>query len=794
MGVRVCCCGCRVLIFWTKSDHTTIKAELTKFAGVEYEIRRSGNIPHIDDGDILVCMGGKNLLKVQQEGHLPKARTITSMRHKLHKINGNPLFVTFDADIGSFDHVNAVMMQIDIGLVYRFVTTGSVEPELGEYKYVEDYDHLPEIINANYNQTGRPVRTALDLETYGLDPFNSEKWIVSISITIEEGQAEVIRFEGLDVQPDEYLLDQINWLMNDDRVSLIGANLKYDLMWLWVKWGIQTSNFKVDTTLVGALMDENRSNSLNTHCKVYAPTLGGYDDTFNNTQNKANMHLVPEADLLPYAGGDTDATLRVANKLVKKLAQSASQTKFYTKLLHPASMAFLNMERTGVLVDQEKTAALQFKLFEEMKVHDLAAKALMPKRLLHKYGEGFSLTKATIIKDFMFTHGDGLQLTPQIKTKKTNEPSTAIDHLKMFEDVPEAKEFVAILKEWNSAKKTESTYVTGFMKHLREDGRLHPTANLYRGDYGNGDDSGTVTGRLSFKDPAFQTVPKHTKWAKALRECYPAPDGYCIVQWDFSQGELRVIACVANETTMIQAYKDGIDLHLKTGAELNGYTLAEAHAMKAAKDVKIKEIRQGGKAGNFGLIYGISPEGYVIYARDTYGVEISLEESQAQQTKFFGIYPRILDYHDEYMETAHVTGIVQSPLGRVRHLPLINSGNWGKQSQSERQAINAPIQSTLSDMSCLTLVEVDKKHGYNDDCKFFSMTHDSLAAYVKIDQVDFWVPEIQGIMENLPLDQFGWNPQLSFPVDAEIGYSMGTLSEMADYPDDLPSEVLERTV
>ena len=313
----------------------------------------------------------------------------------------------------------------------------------------------------------------------------------------------------------------------------------------------------------------------------------------------------------------------------------------------------------------------------------------------------------------------------------------------------------------------------------------HPTAILFRGDYGgnSNDDSGTVTGRLAFKDPAFQTVPKHTKWAKKLRRGYIAPEGYTIVQWDYSQGELRVIACVAHETNMIQAYKDGIDLHLKTGAELNGYTLAEALEMKASGDPLVSAIRQGGKAGNFGLIYGISPEGYRTYARDTYGVIITIEEAEAQQNKFFSIYPGITDYHEKFISTAHLSGMVQSPLGRVRHLPLINSSNFGKMAQSERQAINSPIQSTLSDLSGLSLAEAKAKHGNHESCQFFAMTHDSLAAYVKTEELDYWIPEIKSIMENLPIKEyFGWEPELQFIVDAELGPNMAELEEWDDCP------------
>lgn len=772
-----------MLKIWSRSEHPELIKELDVLKkGGNYSFPSGYAVPNLQADDILLCMGGDNLQAIQQAGHLPKGRTITSMREKAHPLGEGFCFITFDIDIKDFDYTNYVKLQTDISLTKRFIDTGSLEPVYGKYVWADTLSHLPEQINEKYNQTGKRVRVAMDLETVGLDPFKSEKFIVSISFSIEEGFSDLIRFSGVTDQPAKIseLWDVINWLLNDDRISLIGANLKYDLLWIRVKWQIFCTNFKMDTTLVGSLLDENRSNSLNTHTKIYVPELGGYDDSFNLEFDKARMDLVPDEPLLKYAGGDTDATLRVANQMLKKLTTSESQTKFYTHLLHPACRAFEDMEFNGIHIDVAKFAELQVELFSEMKRLTEEAKALMPRRLLNKYGDDFSLTKSAIIKDFMFAHPNGLKLEPKMVTEKTKQPSTSFDHLKMFEDVPEAVEFVKIFKAWNSAKKTESTYITGFLKHLREDGLLHPTAILYRGDYGgSADDSGTVTGRLSFKDPAMQTLSKHTIWAKKLRLAYPAPEGYCIVNWDYSQGELRVIACVANEPTMIQAYHDGIDMHLKTGAELNGYTLAEALRMKAGGHEDIAAIRQGGKAGNFGLIYGIFPEGFVEYARNTFGVVISIEEATVQREQFFEMYPELVTYHAKYKAHAHETGYVQSPLGRVRHLPLINSKNFSIMLKAERQAINSPIQSTLSDLSCLAFALFRQKHGNPNGCKFFAMTHDSMTAYVLIKERDYWIPEMKNIMENLPLEEyFGWVPQLPFLVDVETGSNLGALEEI----------------
>ena len=758
----------------------------------DLEVSVSESLPYVPEGATLLCFGGKPLKELQRAGWLPKNRTITSLRETVHQCKGRNVLVTFGPNIKDYDYTNYVKYQTDLNLFERYLTTGSIDPVYGEYKWVKDYEHLPYLINDRYNETGKPVRVAMDLETVGLDPFDPDKFIVSISFSVDEGKSELIRFSGVEDQPKEGdpLWYQIQWLLNDDRVSLVGANLKYDRLWIRVKWGILCTNHRLDTTLVGSLLDENRSNSLNTHCKIYAPELGGYDDPFNKKYDKSRMDLVPSDDLLLYAGGDTDATLRVANKVSKQLARSASQTRFYTKLLHPSSEAFEDMEYTGVHIDIPYYQGLQVEVLDTMQRIENEIKDLMPKRILLKYGDDFSLTKSALIKDFMFTHPSGLRLTPKLLTEKTGDPSTAYNHLIMFDDDQVAHEFVKLYKEWNSAKKTESTYIKGFLKHVRPDGLLHPTAILYRGDYG-GTDSGTITGRLAFKDPAYQTLPKHSAWAKKLRRGYIAPEGYAIVNWDYSQGELRVIACVANEQAMIEAYRSGIDMHLKTGSELNGYTLEQALEMKANKDPEIKKIRQGGKAGNFGLIYGISPEGYVIYARDTYGVILTLEEARHQHEVFFSMYPGLVSYHEEYKAIAHKMGAVQSPLGRVRHLPMIHSSNYSLVSQAERQAINSPIQSTLSDLSQLALAEFKKRHGYNQECRFFAMTHDALTAYVRLDRLDYWVPEVTNIMENLPITPyFGWKPQLVFETDAEVGYNLGDMRELADYPGMAPSEAL----
>lgn len=306
-----------------------------------------------------------------------------------------------------------------------------------------------------------------------------------------------------------------------------------------------------------------------------------------------------------------------------------------------------------------------------------------------------------------------------------------------------------------------------------QEGRIASVA--YIGDFETFDI--TVEGSHSFVANGMvvhNTVPKHSKWAKPLRKAFIAPPGKTILQVDFSQGELRICAVVAGEPTMIQAYSSGADLHAITAAQLNGYEFDEF--MLLPEDVR-DSLRSGGKAGNFGLIYGMQYLGFKEYAYTTYGVKMTEDEAFQKRESFFSLYNRLPVWHDTYKAHAHNLGFVRSPLGRVRHLPLINSPDWEMRSTSERQAINSPIQSCLSDMMQLTMVHLDRMYG--DQIQMFLMVHDSLALYVPEEDGVLWAKRVKEVMENLPLkEDFGWDSPLVFYGDAEIGATMADLKKL----------------
>lgn len=767
------------MLLWTKETESKTLLSLTPALSIPYKISNEEAFP-IGKAPLVFVLGKDRVDHLSAAGALPKNRSIKSLREQVFTYPGTSqkFMVSYNPSVMDTEYAWYVDLLCDTKLAIRYLKTGSLKPNYGHYQYVSDFKEvLTAIVEKFTNNGSTPVEVALDTETLGLNPYNPKAWIITIQVTVEPGFAHVVHFPTKD-HFDKWLLKykwQLEWICQKPIVSLRMANGKYDCNWLYEKAGIEVTNFKFDTTLVGSLLDENRSNALDVHAKIYTEDLGGYSDTFDITYDKSRMDLVPVGDLLKYSGGDSDATYRVAQAMRKELTANKQLANFYIHLLHPAARAYEVVERTGVCVDLEAFKQLEVELSAQMKFAVYNASKIVGGRLVAKHlRDSTNILKPAFLVDFLFSPM-GLNLKPLKHTEKSEKPSTAMDHLMMFREVPAAKEFLKCVEEYQSASKTLSTFVTGFLSHLREDGRLHPNYFLHRGNKDEGE-GGTNTGRLSARDPAWQVLPKHTAWAKRIRACYPAPPGYVILALDYSQGELKIIACIANETNMIAAYASGMDLHAYTAGSFKGYTYDQMRLMAVDNPELYAAIRQLGKAGNFGLIYGMGVDGFITYANDNYGVSLTYDEGNSFRNGFFERYPGLTAYHKKYKSDARKHKKIITPLGRVRHLPLITSPFSQERSKSERQAINSPVQATLSDLSLLATVEMHKR-GWLNTAPVFGMVHDQLLLYVPEDQALEHAKNVKEVMENLPLQKFGWHPQLQFTVDCEIGPNLGALKK-----------------
>lgn len=757
------------LIIWTTAKSDQVKSVLSEFLdGCSVNVFCTSTCPlteGLSPGDVVLAMGEPALDYLRKEGLVPKGRSISSLHGNAISFNGAHIILTYSPGSVGVDYTLKSVIGMDAKLAARLAETGTTKPVIGEYELVES---LHELIDHIESSPG-VVRVSCDLETKGLDPYNPEAWIIACSFSYRKGHAYTMIFSKSEVprkhESNDYwslLWDQINFILTSPKVSIRGANFKYDMLWLDLKWGIRCTNYKMDTVLVGSILDENRSNSLKAHAKLYTD-MGGYDDDINN-YDKGSLDEVPTDLLKDYIGGDTDATLRIADVFAPMLLQDTKLSSLYVKILHKANVVFVDLEKTGVYVDLDYMDSLRNKLNLEIDHIRQQIFELFPKAMHDKYGDGLSLTKSSVISDYMFSKL-GLNLKPKMTTAKSGAPSTAAAHLMMFEEVKSAEKFLALYKEHTSAVKTLSTYVDGFLNHVRSDGRYHPTYILYKGDYGGNDDSGTTTGRTSCKDPPMQTVPKKTKWSKPLRRSFVAPEGMCILSADYSQGELRIAACEAKEDTMLEAYANDEDIHIITSAEIAGMTIQEFLALPE-DDADL--LRRAGKSANFGLIYGMQAKGYREYARTNFRVNMTLEEATIKRDRYFKKYKKLLPWHDRSVSFAKEHGYVRSFLGRIRHLPMIYSFNHEVASKAERQAINSKVQSCLSDMLLYSMVLFTDAYG-TKDALMFLMVHDSMSMYVPENEAHIWGARLKEVMENLPLEkEFGWTPPILFKADVEV--------------------------
>lgn len=748
----------------------------------------------LQPGDVLVAMGKAAITKLSAEkvwAGMPKNAGVEKLRSRVGAYREASAMVTYDPTMTNMDAGAASQIKWDLRLARRFLATGKLDPSIGRYRWTT----LDQFITLIKDFISRRCVVALDLETMGFYPHYPDKKIITYQITDRAGAGFVLHHTQIPTERFAELTEALHLLLNSEGVRLRGANLKFDLNWLFFKHGIKCTNFSFDTMLVGSMLDENRSNSLEWHAKEHTD-MGGYDTVFNQKYDKGRMDLVPvNDDFLTYAAGDVDSCIQVSEHQIRQLKAQPSLARLYSEVVHPAARVFEEIEQEGVLIDPEHYEVLRADLEADIAHSHAEALKHLPPRLKAKHAGKLDLSRGDLIAEYLFSKDTGLGLTPKMFTEKNNKPSTAAKHLKMFMDDPEGEAvgFITEYRKYVSSSKILSTYVEGFLKHLRPGNRFHATYLLFNGSAyeSDDDDSGTVTGRLTALDPPMQTVPKHPKlgqskyWAKELRKGFIAPPGMVMWEADFSQGELRVVACVADEKNMLNAYRQNMDLHCLSGANMAGIEyntfLTYSPDLGCTDKTLIaiyKEFRQKAKSANFGLLYGMGPEGFQAYARDSYGVLITLAEAEAIHATFFKTYPGLLDYHKRSKSFAENRGFVQSPLGRIRRLPLIRSPDKYTASTARRQSINSPIQGCLSDLCLFAIVQIHVQLAAKG-VKVVGMIHDAIIGYMPEDHAEELALEVQGLMSNLPIkERLGWDHQLTFPADIEIGPNWANLKKI----------------
>lgn len=682
----------------------------------------------------------------------------------------------------------------------------------------------------------RPKWLAIDTETTGLEWTDPRVRVLTVQFTPREGVSRVALVDEEaaaavfpDMDPAEItravrrVRAQVKDLSEDEGIKKILSNAKFDAHMMREKLGVQIKGWSAETQQLAFCADDNMLNKgLDEVTRRWVPQLAGYADSFNDSVDKFKMLDLLKEDpdkFLRYAGADTDASYRAARALLSIVKDDPLQFNTYRAVQLPALQAFGDrVETTGLVVDRSRLADLQEKIEAETAEVHTRVLSQLPRKLRRKhYVDGLSLTRAALQIDALFTR-EGLGLQPVVFTKSSRGKSdeekvastSAKQHLIYFAHEP----LVEGIMRWGKLEKMRTTYVgkerdndkggipTGFWKHLvTKDGvtRIYPSFYLHR----------TSTGRTASSNPNAQNFPKRGDLAKAFRSIFLAPPGWTLVEADLSQAELRIAACEAGETNMIDLYRRGVDIHANTGALVSKNDPERVLAHKKDKTVLldvandwpgsgdylrkltgearrtatvadfIAQLRYQAKAVNFGFLYGMQWAGFKTYAKVEYGIDYTDEDCMRIRDDFFSGYPRLLDWHERVEREVYEHGMIRSLHGAIRHLPSIYSVKRSVQREAVRQAINSPVQRFASDLGIMALWRIcrDAPREYVRPAAFI---HDALLLYVRDDKVAEVASAVRFYMENNPLKAW-FDLELPLPIvaDVSIGKSLDKVEETA---------------
>ncbi|SIO02452.1 DNA polymerase I [Paraburkholderia phenazinium] len=567
--------------------------------------------------------------------------------------------------------------------------------------------------------------TAFDTETTALDPMLAQ--LVGISLSVEANSAAYIPVghRGPDhpeqLPRDEVLAKLKPWLESADHKK-VGQHMKYDEQVL-ANYGIAMNGIEHDTLLQSYVLESHRTHDMDSLALRH---LGiktiKYEEVAGKGAGQIGFDEVALAQAAEYAAEDADITLRLHQALYPQVAADEGLQRVYRDIEVPTSRVLRKMERTGVLIDAEKL---------RLQSNEIATRLIELETDAYTLAGGeFNLGSPKQIGQIFF---EKLQL-PVVKKTPSGAPSTDEEVLqKLAEDYPLPK----LLLEHRGLSKLKSTYTDKLPRMVNaQTGRVHT----------NYAQAVAVTGRLASNDPNLQNIPVRTAEGRRIREAFIAPPGHKLVSADYSQIELRIMAHISGDASLLRAFAQGEDIHRATAAEIFSVTPLEVSS----------DQRRVAKVINFGLIYGMSAFGLAA------NLGITRDAAKLYIDRYFARYPGVANYMDETRLSAKSKGYVETVFGRRLWLPEINGGNGPRRQAAERAAINAPMQGTAADLIKMSMIAVQNwLEASNTGTRMIMQVHDELILEVPDS-------ELSEVRKRLPELMCGV-AALKVPLVAEVG-------------------------
>ena len=562
---------------------------------------------------------------------------------------------------------------------------------------------------------------AFDTETTSLEVLDAE--VVGMSFSYAAGKAYYVNVPQERNKAMEWI-HAFKPFWESEETEKIGQNIKYDISVL-LNYDVQIKGPLFDTMIAHYLIQPDMRHNMD----ILAETYLNYETISIETllgkkgKNQKNMRDIAPKEVLNYAAEDADITFQLKGVFEPKLVETGVE-KVFNNIEMPLVPVLARMEREGIKIDVHSLRSYSGELGETI--------IRLEREIIELAGRSFNVGSPRQLGEVLF---DDLKLSDKPKKTKTGQYATSEA---ILEGLRKKHPIIESILNFRELKKLKSTYVDALPELVhKKTGRVHTSFNQ----------TVAATGRLSSTNPNLQNIPIRTQNGRKVRAMFiPADENHVLMAADYSQIELRVIAALAEDETMISAFKNGEDIHKATAAKV----------FEVPPEEVSREQRSNAKTVNFGIVYGVSAFGL------SQQTDMSRKEAKAAIDGYFRTYPGIKEYMDKQVSIARDKGYVETITGRRRYLKDIESRNAVVRGHSERNAVNAPIQGSAADIIKLAMIELDRSMRHAKmKSKMLLQVHDELVFDARLDELD--------ALKAMVIEKMEAAVALSVPMVAEVG-------------------------
>ncbi|MEZ4722869.1 MAG: DNA polymerase I [Flavobacteriales bacterium] len=588
------------------------------------------------------------------------------------------------------------------------------EKPAGNIKTIDNTEHSYRLVDSVPSRSNfikllmKQKSICFDTETTGVDPHQAD--LVGMSFSYEKGKAYYVPIPA-DHEEAAKIVSEFKPVFEDEKIEKVGQNLKFDIEVL-NRYGVRVEGPLFDTMIAQFLLNPDMKNNMDEMSEYYLGYRPVSIETLIGQKGKqqGSMRDVPIDEIKDYAAEDADITWQLKLALEKELKDESTK-KLMSDMECPLIRVLADMENEGINLDVDALKSMSVELDEDaIQLRDDVFKLA---------GMEFNLDSPKQLGEVLFEH---LKLDSNAKTTKTGQYQT---NEATLEKLAGKHEIIGKILDYRSVRKLKSTYVDSLPEMVNpRTGHVHT----------NYMQTVAATGRLSSNNPNLQNIPIRTARGREIRKAFiPRNSDYVILAADYSQVELRIIAAISNDQGMIDAFKNGLDIHAATAAKVFGVGIEDVD----------REMRSKAKAVNFGIAYGQGAFGLA------QNLNISRTEAKEIIDSYFEQFPGLMKYKESSIELARDKGYAETIMGRRRYLPDINSKNHVVRSSAERNAINAPIQGSAADIIKLAMINLDAAlKRENVKSRMLLQVHDELVFDAHKSEIELIMPIIRREMEN----------------------------------------------